>query len=95
MLENEIVLLKDKVNKNDAESVLQGSLVHDSACLPFKCELCDFVSKSKRGLGIHTKAKHKDSFKAPIKCIRQSEGCTNVVELLYSYLWYMYGFLGC
>ena len=86
MLENEIVLLKDKVDNNDAKSDVQGSSVHDSASLPFKCEFCDFVSKSKRGLGIHTKAKHKDSFKAPIKCIRQSEGCTNVVELLYSYL---------
>ena len=72
---------------------------HTSQSEVFKCELCSFVSKSQRGVNIHKTTIHKnftpnntiqstssvsESYQSPINCIRQSDGCDNIIYSYYN-----------
>ena len=63
----------------------------------FRCDLCNYESKSERGVKIHRRAKHKSSkssststpstlisHQTPINCILQGDGCPNLLTSYYS-----------
>ena len=71
-VENEISQLKLKIQVSAAET-------------KFKCDFCEFESSSSRGLNIHKTVKHKKKCSQPvIKCVRQSDGCKNLVDSYYN-----------
>ena len=60
----------------------------------FKCESCDFVSKSQRGVNIHKSTVHKtlsekrtttpEPPQIPINCIRHADGCPNLIHSYFN-----------
>ena len=68
--------------------------------LIFKCDLCDYKSKSRKGVNIHKGSKHKNFTSAlasvsvppseyvqsqtPLNCILYEEGCPNMISSYYS-----------
>ena len=65
--------------------------IHEESQLSFKCDLCDYKSKSQKGVNIHKGSKHKSSStsstspsQTPINCILQDEGCQSIVTSYYS-----------
>ena len=58
----------------------------------FKCDLCSYESKSKKGVNIHRGFKHKSasesststSYQTPINCILQGDVCPNLLTSYFS-----------
>ena len=96
-LENEIKLIRESPCricdvKSTSEEVLDEHVVNSHETVSeenlFKCEFCDYASKSKKGVKIHRTAKHKEfvvptATKHPINCILSEEGCTNILYQYY------------
>ena len=94
-LENEVNLMKTSPcekcdEKSTSASELEEHMVsnHEQILTDvFKCELCEYSSKSKKGVKIHTKTKHKDKNKttamsppenAPVNCTLAEEAHTTI-----------------
>ena len=76
-----------KQSDHEAENPVQEEI--------FKCDFCDYVSTSRKGVNIHTGAKHKDMksksksiasprsttsrTKPPVPCTGHFDGCTNII----------------
>ena len=41
--------------------------------LGFQCEICDFIAKSKAGLQVHVKSKHKECYEPEITFVNAQE----------------------
>ena len=83
-LEKEVKDLKVKTNSPEAhENNEEQSLLNPNQ-KQFYCELCEFVSNSKKGVRIHTSAKHNENSKPPIVCIRSEDGCANKIDSYYN-----------
>ena len=67
--------------------------IHDVSQLSFQCDMCDYKSKSQKGVNIHKGSKHKgttssstnpQSSQIPINCILKDEGCQNIITSYFT-----------
>ena len=60
IIANELTLNEtEEIAGNEIEIEMNSTFLNPSVGFP--CEKCDFIAKSKGGLQVHTKAKHKEN----------------------------------
>ena len=78
---------KERESESDFD-VTSGAINFEDPVM-FSCNLCNYTSKSQKGVNIHKGAKHKQlrssstsssRDKSSISCIRKQDGCPNVVK---------------
>ena len=94
-LETEVLKLRrvdGKVDNFCADGPLQ-----EWDFIDFKCDQCDFRSKTQKGVNIHNGSNHKEDVSTvmlplkqvvpgqiPINCIRKENGCSNIISVYHN-----------